>query len=406
MTATTTQDATLSDDYRLPVMRLQPQTMVAASGILLAFALGLALLTSAWERLAHAYLLGISFCLSISLGSLFFVILQHLTGARWSVIMRRIAELLTCAIPWLGVLFAPIVIFMLLGDSHLYEWNDAGLVKSEQLLAHKAAFLNAPFFALRCGFYFAVWTGLSRFFLTNSVKQDAGDGNATRQMKRWSGPAMIAFALTVNFAAFDLLMSLDPLWFSTIYGIYFFSGCVVAIISALTLAVVVLQTSGILRKEINEEHFHDLGKLMFGFVFFWGYIAFSQYLLIWYAAIPEETVWYATRQQHGWQFVSLALLLGHFLIPFAGLMSRSVRRSRKALAAWSVFLLVMHLVDLFYLIIPSVSPNSAAPTLIDGCCVLAVAVFWLGITLRSMSSYRLVSKGDPFIEESLAFHNF
>lgn len=216
---------------------------------------------------------------------------------------------------------------------------------------------------------------------------------------------MLAFAISVNFAAFDLLMSLDPHWFSTIYGIYFFSGCVVASLAALTLLVVFLQSHGMLRREVTIEHFHDLGKLLFGFVFFWGYIAFSQYLLIWYANIPEETGWYAVRQQHGWQFIGLSLLVGHLILPFCGLMSRAARRNRQALVVWSAFLLVMHAIDLYWLIVPTVSPANARPSLFDGLCLLGVTLIWLSVTLKALGKYRLLSSGDPYLEHSIAFHN-
>ena len=394
-----------SAEFRLPKLRVGFSQLTIAGTITLALAATVAAFSSAWSRLAHAYLLSLMFPLSISLGALFFVILQHLTGARWSVSVRRVAELLTFAIPWLGILLIPVLASLLIGDHSLYEWNDAKLRATDSLIAHKAPYLNAVFFSIRCILYFAVWTFLSRMYLNHSIRQDTGNGHATLRMKRWSGPAMMAFALSLNFAAFDLLMTLDPHWFSTIYGVYFFGGCVVACFAALPIIVSMLQSQGVLLQEVTVEHFHDLGKLLFGFVFFWGYIAFSQYLLIWYANIPEETVWYAARQNNGWEFVSLVLLCGHFLIPFIGLMSRSVRRNPKALVGWSIFLLAMHLVDLYYLVMPSVAPGSPAPTLLDSLCILAVALIWLGVTLRAFSTHQLLSVGDPHLEDSLAFHN-
>ena len=404
MTTITTTPSNDSD-VRLPRPRIQPKQLTIAGGIAITLAVALAAVTSGWDRFAHAYLMAMCFALSISLGALFFVILQHLTGARWSVSIRRVAELMSTSIPWLGLLFAPILAAMLFGNSSLYEWNDATIRSTDTLIIHKAPYLNAPFFVLRCLLYFTIWTGISRFFLRNSLRQDNGDGRATQQMKRWSGPAMMAFALSLNFAAFDLLMSLDPHWFSTIYGVYFFGGCVVACLAALPLAVSLIQSTGILRQEVTVEHYHDLGKLLFGFVFFWGYIAFSQYLLIWYASIPEETVWYAARQANGWEWISLTLLFGHFFVPFIGLMSRSVRRNPKALVGWSVFLLAMHFVDLYYLIMPSVAPESPWPGLVDALCLLGVSLIWLAVTIRAFTAHRLLCVGDPFLGDSLAFHN-
>ncbi len=358
------------------------------------------------SRWFHAYLLAVCFFLSISLGALFFVILQHLTGARWSVVTRRIAELLTTTIPLLGVMMLPILLPLLAGNSALYEWNDATLRASDPLIQAKGVYLNATFFAIRCVVYFAIWSLLSRFFLRNSLQQDETDGiKYAEKMRRYSGPAMIAFAITTNFAAFDWLMSLDPHWFSTIFGIYFFAGCVVAFFAALPILSVALQRQGYLANEITTEHYHDMAKLLFGFVMFWAYIAFSQYLLIWYANIPEETAWFLARQRAGWQFIGLLLVVGHFALPFFGLLSRSSRRNRRVLVCWSVFLLMMHWFDLFWLVMPNVSPAGVPLGLVELLCSLGVGAIWLAAELRQVQGIRLVPTGDPHVRESLAFHN-
>lgn len=391
--------------HSLTSVGVSPRLLTIAGAASLGIAIGMLALGSSVSRLAHAYLLGISFCLSISLGALFFVILQHLTNARWSVTARRLAELLASPIPVLGILFVPVLLSMFAGSGALYHWNDAEAVAADTLLQHKAPFLNAPFFAVRCVIYFAAWIATSRFFLRSSVALDGGDDDAFYSMRHYSGPAMLVFALTVNFAAFDLLMSLDPYWFSTIYGVYFFGGCAVAFLATLPLLVMFVQSRGVLKEAVTVEHFHDFGKLLFGFVFFWAYIAFSQYLLIWYANIPEETGWFSVRQNHGWEYVSLLLLVGHFALPFAGLMSRSVRRSRNLLAGWCVFLLAVHAMDLYWLIMPSVAPETAIPSVIDLLCLLGVGLVWLGALLSRLLKHRLLSTGDPHLEQSLAFHN-
>jgi hypothetical protein len=274
------------------------------------------------------------------------------------------------------------------------------------LIQAKAAYLNAPFFALRWAIYFATWTLMSRFFLRNSVQQDhTSDIELTQRMRRWSGPAMIVFAVTTNFAAFDWLMSLDPHWFSTIFGVYYFAGCAVAFLATLPLISVGLQRLGYLTYEITTEHYHDMGKLLFGFVMFWAYIAFSQYLLIWYANIPEETTWFLVRQRAGWQLIGLLLLLGHFFLPFFGLLSRSARRNRLSLVFWSVWLLVMHWLDLFWLVMPNVNAGGFPLGLIELLCFVGIGALWLASTLRQMQGSRLIPSGDPHLRESLAFHN-
>ena len=216
---------------------------------------------------------------------------------------------------------------------------------------------------------------------------------------------MIAFAATVNFATFDWLMSLDPHWFSTIFGIYFFAGAVVAVFATLTLVSALLQRFGYLDRAITVEHYHDLGKLLFGFMFFWAYIAFSQFLLIWYANIPEETVWYLHRQQHGWQYVGILLIAGHFLLPFFGLMSRSARRNQSVLVFWSVFLLAMHWVDLYWLVIPTVSPERVSLGAMELLTLLGIGAIWVGAFAGKLEGTALVPTGDPHLGESLAFHN-
>lgn len=359
-----------------------------------------------YERLSHAYLLSFCFYLSISLGALFFVILQHLSRARWSVVLRRQAEVLASVIPTLGIMFLVLVVPMLFGDASLYRWNDEAVRETDILVQGKAPYLNAPFFAVRFVGYFLCWILMARFFMRYSLIQDsASDAQPTALMQKWSGPSMLAFSLTVNFAAFDWLMSLDPHWFSTIFGIYFFAGCAVAVFATMAIMSTLLQKQGFIKRAITTEHYHDIGKFLFGFMFFWAYIAFSQFLLIWYANIPEETVWFKHRQEHGWQYISLVLIFGHFVIPFLGLMSRHVRRNRKALIFWSFYLLLMHWFDLYWLIIPSTSPHAVSIGLYELLTFVGVGAIWLAAVARRMEGTRLVPTGDPHLADSLAFHN-
>ncbi len=381
--------------------------LAIAGLVTLALGYGISLgFESSRSRFWHAYLLNVCFVLSIGLGGLFFVILQHLTNAKWSVVVRRIAELTTLLIPLCGILLIPVLVSILLGNSQLYDWNDAEHVAHDPVLQAKAAYLNAPFFVIRSLLYLAIWVGLGHFFRTLSEAQDqAEDLEAWHRLRRASGPAMIVYAVTVNFAAFDWLMSLDAHWFSSIYGVYFFSGCAVAFFAFLPLVTAYCQRRGRLHDEITQEHYHDMGKLLYGFNFFWAYIAFSQYLLIWYANITEETIWFARRQQGGWQWVALVLIGGHFALPLFGLMSRKARRSLPSLLTWSTILLCMHWVDLFWLTMPQTSEILRMPALVDGCGlvgVVSLAVAWM---LHACRGRRLVPIGDPYLSESLAFHN-
>lgn len=358
------------------------------------------------KQFFHSYLLALTYFLSLSLGALFFVTLQHLTRAGWSVVVRRLAEIVASNLPLLVILFTPILISMLQGNALLYSWVDDALVQGDPLLHGKQPYLNVPFFVVRFAIYFAVWAVLSRYFLKTSVRQDqTGDRGLTAQMQKVSAPAMLLFALSLTFCAFDTLMSLEPHWFSTIFGVYFFAGSVVGFFCLMILMARGLQSSGIMRDVITVDHYHDLGKLLFGFVFFWGYIAFSQYMLIWYANIPEETEWYLERQTGEWVWVSLSLLFGHFLLPFPGLISRHAKRRLTILSFWAGFLLVMHWLDLYWLIMPSLQKEKLPFGVIDVACFLGVGGLYvanLGFTARDKV---ILAVKDPRLAESLAFEN-
>ncbi|HQP44730.1 MAG TPA: hypothetical protein PLV66_13755, partial [Thermoanaerobaculales bacterium] len=227
-----------------------------------------------WERLLETYLVSFSLFLALTLGALFFVMLQHITRAGWSVVVRRIAEALACNVWLMAALALPI----LLGMGHLYHWSHSDAAAGDPILAGKSGFLNPAFFVVRLVVYFAIWGGLAWFFHRTSTRQDGSfDPRLTVRMERAAGPGLVLYALSTNFAAFDLLMSLDPHWFSTIYGVYFFAVSVVCFLAVMPKILVGLQVKGVLARSVTIEHYHDLGKLLFAFVVFWAYIAFSQY---------------------------------------------------------------------------------------------------------------------------------
>lgn len=359
-----------------------------------------------WTRFFFSYLHNFCFVLSITLGALFFVLIQHLTRSGWSVVVRRLAEIMTTGFIPVAVLFSPVLLLVLGGSDALFLWNNPETAAADPLIKGKMIYLNSTWFFVRAFAYFAFWILCSRFYLKVSTDQDqSGDPALTLKMERWSALSIILFALTLSFAAIDWIMSLDPHWFSTIIGVYYFANSVVAFFASLAIFIYYLNSKGILAKSINAEHRHDVGKLLYGFNCFWAYIAFSQYLLYWYANIPEETIWFARRQENGWEIVSMILIIGHFVIPFLGLMSRTVKRNSKQLFLWSIYLLAMCWIDLYWLIIPEVSPTSPALSLIDiGCFVGMVGFFVFGVFKVSGTQY-LVAKQDPRMPESLAFHN-
>ena len=361
-----------------------------------------ALGAESWRRFFFAYLVNFAFVLSLALGALYFVLLHHLTHSGWSVVVRRIGEAFTATLPLLALLFIPV----LLGLKQLYPWSQSAVAAADHVVHGKAAYLNVPFFVVRWAVYLAAWIVIGRFYFRRSLLQDSsGDVSLTLQMERRAGPAMVLFGITLTFASIDLLMSLDPRWFSTIFGVYYFAGSVVGIYALLTAVSFALQVSGFLRNAVTVEHYHDLGKLLFGFVVFWAYIGFSQYMLIWYANIPEETGWLAHRQENGWGWVGLLLMFGHFLIPFVALLSRAPKRRPGLLAAVAVWMLAMHWVDMYWLVTPAVSPGSPLPRLVDLTLLFALGSLLLAGAAYAVRGRSLVPERDPRLEESLAFEN-
>lgn len=376
----------------------------AVVAFVLATAIGMALMSpDGTRRLSHAWLLSGWYAVSISLGALFFIAIQHLVRAGWSVSVRRLAEFLAASVGWPLLLLAPLVLLLFAGNSDLFPWNDPETVQGDKILEGKAAWLNAPFFLVRAVLYAAVWVTCGRWYLRASQRQDeTGDRATTLRLESRSAVALLLLGITITFAAFDWLMSLDPHWFSTIFGIYAFSGAMVAGLSVLAIVVAVM-----VRREmhpaINQEHLHDVVKLLFGMNCFWAYIAFSQYLLIWYANIPEETVWLRHRQMHGWDSISLALVIGHFVVPFLVLMPRAAKRSTRLVIVMSGLLLAMHWLDLYWVVYPQLAESP-----VFGLTEVLTAIGFVGVlsvgVIRQLRQSAFLPIRDPRLPESVAHH--
>jgi hypothetical protein len=369
----------------------------------------------AMGRFFHSYLVAFVFFLAIALGGLFFVIIQHLVSARWSVVVRRLAEIVTATLPLLGVLSLVILVPLLLGSQALYVWTNADYVPLgfpepegyKHLIHDKHAYLNVAFFAARVLVYFGLWSFIAHYFFKQSVDQDlSGDRRITARLRAASGPAIIVFALTTAFAAWDLLMTLDPLWFSTIFGVYYFAGAAMSIMCVLILGGLLLQRAGYLRHVVSVEHYHDLGKLTFAFVFFWAYIAFSQFMLIWYANLPETTNWYYHRMFTSWRYLSIALLIGHFAFPFLFLLSRHTKRRLQVLAAFCCWLLFMQFCDMFWLVMPQYYKVGFTFHPIDVTALLGVGGLFVAMVARTAGKVNLVPTRDPRLGHSVNFENY
>ncbi|MDX1418470.1 MAG: hypothetical protein R3181_00770 [Rubricoccaceae bacterium] len=338
----------LSGDYRWWAVPLGVGVVLTALSFLGLFA--------DHQRFFYAYLVGWVFCVSIAIGALFFVMIQHITKARWSASLRRIPEQLAANFPLLAVLGIPI----LFGLHDLYHWTheelyEVGGAYYDPILVGKQGYLNVPFFLARLAAYFLLWSYLGRRLYVLSVRQDTEPSvENTLKARRVSGWGIPLASVATAFASYDLLMSLDPHWFSTIYGVYFFAGGWLGALCLTTFLALLFRKAGYLEDVITVEHYHDMGKFIFGFVVFWAYIAFSQYMLIWYADLPEETQWFIDRFTNGWESLSWALLIFHFALPFFILILRSSKRILPVLAVMCGWLLVMHWIDLYWQALPTI----------------------------------------------------
>lgn len=372
---------------------------VGAIGLVATVVLGLAE-GDGLRHFGYSYLVNFAFFLAISLGALFFVPIQYVTRASWSIVVRRLAEVMAAALPVLALLAIPVIVFA----GKVYGWAMPAAA-NDPLLAHKAAYLSPLWFTVRWVIYFSLWTWLAFTFWRGSVAQDAsGDLKITRKLENFSGFSLLVYALSVAAAGFDLLMSVDYLWFSTMFGVYYFAGGLVSFFAVLTLVTMGLQNTGRLTKIISPEHFHDYGKLMFAFTFFWAYIAFSQYMLYWYANIPEETAWYLLRSQGGWGRIGLAILFAAFVLPFVGLISHYAKRNRPMMAFWAFWIIGAQWLNLYWVVMPEFS-NHFVFSAMDVTGFLGVGGIWLAAVTRLAMGASLVPVKDPRLDDSLRFEN-
>lgn len=345
------------------------------------------------EQFWRSYLLAYVFWLEIALGCLGMLMLHHLVGGRWSALIRRLMETGAMTLPLLAILFIP----LLFGLHTLYPWTDPQFLAQNAVVQSKTAYLNVPFFIGRAVVYFAIWLTLAYLFNRWSLAQDqTGDAKLAQRMRRVSAAGMILYMLTSTFAAYDWMMSLEPAWASSIYGLLFIIGQALA---ALSLALIGLR---VLTRRYGDgaeiiKSFNDLGNFMLGFVMIWAYFAFSQFLIIWSANIPEEAIWYVHRTHGGWQGVGLFLIAFHFVLPFFLLLSRRVKRQAQLLMALAVLILCVRLVDLFWLIVPAFYPEGLHVHWLDLVIVLALGGLWFAFFLWQWTGKTAVPQHDPHL---------
>jgi hypothetical protein len=368
------------------------------------------------DHFFRAYLIAYLFWLSIPLGSLALMMVHHQSGGAWGLVIRRIFEASSRTLPALAILFLPIV----LGMGHLYPWTHADHVAADEILQHKAPYLNTPFFLVRALVYFATWIGLAWVLSKWSRRQDEGDLGATRRMQLISGGGLVLYGLTVTFASVDWMMSINPHWFSTMFGFLAMGGQGLAALAFAIVIATILWRREPMHTVFNPGHFHDLGKLMLAFVMLWAYFNFSQYLIIYSGNLVEEIPYYVARTSHGWQYLALVLVVFHFAAPFALLLSRDLKRNAGRLVTIAIAILVMRFVDFIFLVSPDFSASGANMHLLppaqpgeeahvshffvhwlDLAAPLGIGGIWVWLFLTQLAERPLLPVRDPHLAEAL-----
>lgn len=354
------------------------------------------------ERAWHAYLVSFFYFACLAMGGLFFTAIQHVVAAGWSTNIRRLAESLTAFIPLVFLLGLPIALF---AGKDLYLWMNHDVVATDAILQGKSAYLNKVFFIVRFVIFAAAWFFFSNKIIGFSLEQDKdGADSWTERAQKWSVAFLLVFALSFSLFSVDFLMSLEPHWFSTIFGVYCFAGLFQASLALLTLMALFCERKGLAQGIITMEHVHDLAKLTKGFTVFWAYIAFSQFMLIWYANLPEETIFYIDRSHGGWLYISLSLLIFRFVVPFVALLPRWAKRTPGHLVAVCSLILVMQYVDLYWLVYPNLSHEKVIFSWLELAAFVGFAgLFGLAVT-RFLGTYNLIPIKDPRRAESNAHH--
>jgi len=350
------------------------------------------------KQFFQAYLVGFIFWAGITVGSLALLMLQHLTGGTWGLVIRRVLEAATRTLPLIIILFVPII----LGIKQLYPWTNAALMNTTPALQQKVKYLNPSFFLIRAAIYFAFWSLLALLLNWLSLEQDrTADKNIRKRLQIVSGPGLGLLIISITFTSVDWVMSLEPAWFSTIFGLLF-----VASWSLSALAFTIIVMSWLHKREpmirvAQPAHFHDWGNLLLTLVMLWTYFAFSQYLIIWSGNLPEETTWYVARKHGGWGVIAIAIVILQFAFPFLVLLSRAAKRSSERLAWLAVLILLMRFVDAVWLIEPAFNQEQFHLSWMDAVAPVAMGGLWLAAFSWQLEKRALVPINDPQLEQAL-----
>lgn len=383
--------------FEVPPTLKRNLTVVAVAGLILTVAGLIVSPESTWPNI----LLAAYYLLSLGVAGAVFISLLYVSNAAWGTALRRVPEAMTAVLPFAGLA----MIVVMLGIDRLYEWSDDALVAADHFLHAKTAWLNAPFFVLRTVLYLVVWMVFALTLVRLSRKQDmTGDSTITGRNKKISAAFLVVFALTFTLASMDWIMSLEPKWYSTIFGIYNFSGLLLNGLAAITVVVILMRRRGVWNNAVNSSHLHSLGKLVFAFSTFWMYIWFSQYILIWYANIPEEVVYYLTRERGGWQIFTGLNVVFNWVIPFIVLLPQAAKRNEGLLFKVCIIIMVGHWIDLLWMILPPFQASGPELSIwMIAPMAAAMAGFFL-ITYRAFARVPVLPVHDPYLAESIHQH--
>ncbi len=344
------------------------------------------------EQFSRSYIMAYDYWLGLGLGGLGWLMIIHLTSGRWGLVIQRPMEAAARTMPLLLVLFIPVVI----GMHDLYEWTHKDVVAEDHLLQFKQPYLNTPGFLIRAAIYFGIWIVLAYALSRLSRKQDeTGDADITRRLRVISAPGLVLFGLSATFASFDWLMSLEPHWFSSIYGALFMVGHGLGALAFIGIVTHVLARRKPLEGVITPQQFHDVGNLTFAFVILWTYMSFGQFLIIWSANLYEETMWYLDRRYGGWLIVSIILFILHFVVPFILLLMRNNKRISGRLVKIGLLILVVRYVDVYWQVAPTFREHAASLHWMDAATFLGVGGLWVLAFLRQLGQAAVLPKNDP-----------
>lgn len=353
------------------------------------------------QQFFFSYLTSFTYFTSIALASLILVMIHHITKSSWGTVIRRIPESFISNI-WIWAIFMLPILF---GMTSLYKWTSPDYVMGDPIMEGKIPYLNSSFFVIRQFLYFAIWGFLGYKLHKVSVKMDeTNDWGLTKLLQKVSAPGILLFALTIAFASYDWLMSLDAHWFSTMFGVYFFAMSFQALFPVIILFVFWLHNKGLLQNTVKQAHLYDLGAWFFGFTVFYAYIAFSQFLLIYYANIPEETLWFYHRMEGSWSIVTFMLLFGRFLIPFVLLLNRDTKHNRKLLMFASILVLFMHIIELHWIVMPIIDYHGFSISWLDFTTFIGLGGIFFGLFFRTFTNNNMVPINDPTLKDSLNKH--